>query len=48
MGVLNAEQIAAEIARGSIKLSRAPGPRQLQPASIDLTLGARGWRVRAS
>ncbi len=48
MGVLNASQIAAEIERGSIVLPGAPGPRQIQPASIDLTLGARGWRVRAS
>lgn len=48
MGVLNADQIAAEIARGSIRLSRPLGPRQMQPASLDLTLGARGWRVRAS
>ncbi|MFN0025169.1 MAG: 2'-deoxycytidine 5'-triphosphate deaminase [Parvularculaceae bacterium] len=48
MGVLNASQIAAEIDRGSIELSRALQPRQIQPASIDLTLGRRGWRVRAS
>lgn len=48
MGVLNADQIASEIARGSIKLSRALGERQMQPASLDLTLGRRGWRVRAS
>ncbi len=48
MGVLNAGQIAAEIDRGAIMLPGAPRPRQIQPASIDLTLGSRGWRVRAS
>ena len=48
MGVLNADQIAAAIGQGSIRLSRALGARQMQPASLDLTLGARGWRVRAS
>jgi dCTP deaminase len=48
VGVLNADQIAAEIARGSIKLSRPLRSQQMQPASLDLTLGRRGWRVRAS
>ena len=48
MGVLNAAQIEAEIARGAVILARAAGPKQVQPASIDLTLGRRGWRVRAS
>lgn len=48
MGVLNAEQIVAEIDRGAVRLSGALGARQLQPASLDLTIGRRGWRVRAS
>ncbi len=48
MGVLNAEQIEAEIARGAVILARGARPKQIQPASIDLTLGRRGWRVRAS
>lgn len=48
MGVLNAEQIADQIAAGAIRLSGALGARQLQPASIDLTIARRGWRVRAS
>lgn len=48
MGVLNASQIEDEIARRAVILPGAPRPRQIQPASIDLTLGARGWRVRAS
>ncbi len=44
-GVLPAEAIAGLIAAG-----RAPGAdlARLQPASLDLTLGARAWRVRAS
>jgi dCTP deaminase len=48
MGVLNAEQIIAEISDGSIGLSRPLAVKQLQPASLDLTIGRRGWRVRAS
>lgn len=48
MGVLNAEQIANEIAAGAITLARPLGKKQLQPASIDLTIAKRGWRVRAS
>lgn len=48
MGVLNAEQIKSEIDAGAIRLSGAPRARQLQPASLDLTIGRRGWRVRAS
>ncbi|MDZ7626801.1 MAG: 2'-deoxycytidine 5'-triphosphate deaminase [Parvularculaceae bacterium] len=48
MGVLNADQIKAAIDEGAIVLASTPAPRQIQPASIDLTLGRRGWRVRAS
>jgi dCTP deaminase len=48
MGVLNAGQIESEIARGAVILARGESERQIQPASIDLTLAARGWRVRAS
>jgi dCTP deaminase len=47
-GVAPAEQLAALIETGAIKLGEPLGARQLQPASLDLTLGARGWRVRAS
>lgn len=47
-GVMPAEAIARLIEDGGITLSRPLTPRQLQPASLDLTLGARGWRVRAS
>ena len=48
MGVLNAEQISAQIAAGGVRLSGELRPRQLQPASLDLTIARRGWRVRAS
>lgn len=48
MGVLSAEQIEAEIARGAVILAGGVKARQIQPASIDLTLGRRCWRVRAS
>lgn len=47
-GVLPAEALSGLVERGAIRLGGALGPRQLQPASLDLTLGARGWRVRAS
>lgn len=47
-GVLPAEAIEALIGDDRIALARPIGPRQLQPASLDLTLGGRGWRVRAS
>ncbi len=48
MGVLNAEQISGQIEAGGVLLSGALRSRQLQPASLDLTIGRRGWRVRAS
>lgn len=47
-GVLPAETIARLIEAGAIRLSAGLGARQLQPASLDLTLGARAYRVRAS
>lgn len=49
MGVLPMQELRAMIARGEIA---APGggvqPDQLQPASLDLRLGQRAWRMRAS
>lgn len=48
IGVLPAEALARLIDAGAIRLSRALGPRQMQPASLDLTLGRRAFRVRAS
>lgn len=45
-GVLPAEDIARLIADGAI--TGSADQARLQPASFDLSLGARGWRVRAS
>lgn len=47
-GVLPAEEIALLLDAGAIKATSDLGPARLQPASLDLTLGARAWRVRAS
>lgn len=47
-GVLPAETIAQLIETRAIRLSGPLRPRQLQPASLDLTLGKRAYRVRAS
>ena len=44
-GVAPAETIAALMAAGAIANA---DERRLQPASLDLTLGPRAWRVRAS
>lgn len=44
-GVLPAEAIAALIEQGAV---RGADPGRIQPASLDLTLGARAFRVRAS
>ena len=44
-GVLSAEMIAALINDSVIK---GASPSSLQPASLDLRLGSRAWRVRAS
>lgn len=44
-GVLPAQAIAALMEEGAIA---GGGAARLQPASLDLTLGARAWRVRAS
>ena len=47
-GILPAQAIRQLIADKSLLLSHPPGARQLQPASIDLRLGAVAYRVRAS
>ena len=47
-GILPAQAISALIADGALKLARPLAPRQLQPASIDLRLGTKAYRVRAS
>ena len=45
-GVLNADALRTLVGEGAIDAQ--PGPRQVQPASLDLTLGKRAWRVRAA
>ena len=47
-GILPSQEIRQLIATGIVKLERAAAPDQVQPASIDLRLGNRAWRVRAS
>ncbi len=51
IGVLPSQALTGLIEAGAITLGGHGGvlrPRQLQPASLDLTLGTKGWRVRAS
>ena len=47
-GVLPSQSIRAMIDAGEIKLQAPADPDQVQPASLDLRLGKRAWRVRAS
>ncbi|MGI8839930.1 MAG: 2'-deoxycytidine 5'-triphosphate deaminase [Caulobacteraceae bacterium] len=47
-GILPCQAIEALIAGGAITAQGGVGPGQVQPASLDLRLGARAWRVRAS
>jgi dCTP deaminase len=47
-GILPSQAIRALIDTGVIKLAVPPAADQVQPASIDLRLGNRAWRVRAS
>ncbi len=47
-GILPSQAISGLMAGGAITLARPLGPRQLQPASIDLRLGRVAYRVRAS
>ncbi|MBI1365824.1 MAG: 2'-deoxycytidine 5'-triphosphate deaminase [Alphaproteobacteria bacterium] len=47
-GVFPAEAISRFVEEGAIALAAPARPAQLQPASIDLTLGRKAWRVRAS
>ncbi|MBS0333466.1 MAG: 2'-deoxycytidine 5'-triphosphate deaminase, partial [Proteobacteria bacterium] len=48
MGILPCQSIEALIAGGAIAADSAFEPDQVQPASLDLRLGGRAWRVRAS
>ncbi|MEM8576463.1 MAG: 2'-deoxycytidine 5'-triphosphate deaminase [Pseudomonadota bacterium] len=47
-GVLPSQQIAGLIDSGALGASTAIGDAQIQPASLDLRLGTRAYRVRAS
>ena len=47
-GILPCQAIDALIANGAITSATAFDDIQVQPASLDLRLGARAWRVRAS
>ena len=47
-GILPCQTLEALIAREAITAARPFDADQVQPASLDLRLGARAWRVRAS
>jgi dCTP deaminase len=47
-GILPCQAIEALIAGGAVKSATAFDADQVQPASLDLRLGDRAWRVRAS
>jgi dCTP deaminase len=47
-GILPDRDIAALFASGALASGRALDPDQIQPASLDLRLGDKAWRVRAS
>ena len=47
-GILPSQAIGALIETGAISAAKPIGPGQVQPSSLDLRLGARAFRVRAS
>jgi dCTP deaminase len=47
-GILPGQEIGSLAEAGAIAAQRPVGSDQLQPASLDLRLGARAWRIRAS
>ncbi|MCI5046372.1 MAG: 2'-deoxycytidine 5'-triphosphate deaminase [Aquisalinus sp.] len=47
-GVFTAAALQMAVETGAIRLTGETSERQIQPASLDLTLGAKAWRVRAS
>ena len=47
-GILPVQAIRGLIEAGQVKLAEPLLPNQLQPASLDLRLGASAYRVRAS
>jgi dCTP deaminase len=48
IGILPCQSIEALIAAGAVTAASPFAPDQVQPASLDLRLGATAWRVRAS
>ena len=48
LGLAPGERIAEMAAQGAIAAARPLAPGQIQPASLDLRLGAKAYRVRAS
>jgi dCTP deaminase len=47
-GILPAQAIRALTSAGALRLAEPLAPGQLQPASVDLRLGSKAYRVRAS
>ncbi|MGL4289465.1 MAG: 2'-deoxycytidine 5'-triphosphate deaminase domain-containing protein, partial [Phreatobacter sp.] len=47
-GILPAQAIEALVASGAIRIARPLDADQVQPASLDLRLGTRAYRIRAS
>lgn len=47
-GILPIQQLTKAIEQGHIRLAQPVADGQVQPASMDLRLGLRGWRVQAS
>ena len=47
-GILPAQTIEALVGTGTIRIARALDADQIQPASLDLRLGTRAYRIRAS
>ncbi|MBR9865246.1 MAG: 2'-deoxycytidine 5'-triphosphate deaminase [Rhodobacteraceae bacterium] len=47
-GVVSSQSIAKMLERGEIRTTVPPVEGQVQPASLDLRLGTKAWRVRAS
>lgn len=47
-GILPCQELERAIASGWLEADPDIAPDQIQPASLDLRLGARAWRVRAS
>jgi dCTP deaminase len=48
MGVLPSQSLREMLASCQIEADQTVRPEQIQPASLDLRLGTRAWRVRAS